>query len=70
MNKELRMYRIVNAAMLYGKYEANTELPYETVKQLATDYCQKFPQSYFKTHVGDDHIARQIASELSGRRIW
>ncbi len=70
MRKKMRIYRIIDNVMNYSKTEANKELSYDSVKNAVVSYCEKHPKSLFKTHVGDDHAARQIASNLSGIKIW
>ncbi|MCQ2081571.1 MAG: hypothetical protein MJZ11_07920 [Lachnospiraceae bacterium] len=70
MSKTMRMYRLIDSVMMYSKTEGNKDLPYETVKNAVIGYCDKHPKLSFKTHVGDDHAARQIASNLSGIKIW
>lgn len=70
MNRAMRIYRMVDRVMAYAKTEANKELAYDQVKEAVKTYCESYPVFYFKTHVGDDHAARQIASNLSGVKIW
>lgn len=70
MSKKMRIYSIIDNVMNYSKTEANKELSYDSVKDAVTVYCEKHPKSSFHTHVGDDHAARQIASHLSGVKIW
>lgn len=68
--KQMRVYKIIDNVMTYSKTEADKELSYEKVKMAAILYCDSHPKRLFKTHVGDDHAARQIASNLTGMKIW
>ena len=70
MSKRMRIYKIIDKVMMYSKSEGNKDLAYDVVKSAVTLYCEKHPKPIFRTHVGDDHIARQIASNLSGVKIW
>lgn len=70
MSKTMRVYRLIDKVMMYSKNEGHKELSYDSVKSAVTGYCDKHPKPLFRTHVGDDHVARQIASNLSGVKIW
>ena len=70
MSKTMRIYRLIDSVMMYSKNEGNKDLSYDSVKEAVIVYCNKHPRLSFKTHVGDDHAARQIASNLTGVKIW
>lgn len=63
MGKELKIYRLTNWIMEYGK----GKLDYQTALSEATSYYKKkplFPVYEWFTHIGDQYAARVIAKKL------